>query len=188
MDSKAQSQGNQSFEKRTRQGASQKSSETDPFLVQELNQLLANEYLLFTRTLNFHWNVVGPRFHSIHVFLEEQYKELLEMTDEVAERIRYLGSHPVSTLKEMRSEGSLAEDPGHFPNTTNMLAELCDCHEAINGQIQEVLEKDSAFETDMGTEDLLIQLQRKHQKMIWMLRSHLVAETDGGAAQPSRHN
>lgn len=177
----------QSRGKQTRPAEGLKRPPMDQFLVQELNQLLANEYLLFTRTLNFHWNVVGPRFHSIHLFLEGQYKELLEMTDDVAERIRYLGSHPVSTLKEMREEGSLAEDPGSFPSTTNMLAELCDGHQEINGQIQEILDKDSVFKSDRGTEDLLIQLQRKHQKMIWMLKSHLATETEN-SHEPSRHN
>lgn len=151
--------------------------EQDP-LVQEMNELLANEYLLFTKTLNYHWNMVGPRFYSLHVFLEGQYKQLLEMTDEVAERIRFLEGRPVSTLKEMKMEGSLPEEPGHFPASRQMLAELYEAHRDIDRQIAEILQTEGAGRPDPVTEDVLIGLLRRHQKMMWMLGSHLESDED----------
>ena len=143
-------------------------------ITDKLNSLLANEYVVFTKTLNYHWNVVGARFYPIHVFLGDQYKELLSMMDELAERIRFLNGHPMGTVQEMEHAASVPEQPGHFPSITQMLSELCDGHERIDQQIQSILNE--GLSDDAVTEDLLIQLQGKHQTMIWMLRSHYVSE------------
>lgn len=159
-----------------------------PALVNEMNELLANEYLLFTQTLNFHWNLVGSRFYSVHVFLEKQYRDLLDMMDDLAERIRYLNGRPLGTLKEMKSQATLSEDPGYIPGISTMLSELTESHEAINEQIQKVLDEEKAFETDKVTEDFLIGLQAKHQKMIWMLRSHLIEGDHSMGERPAHQN
>lgn len=144
-------------------------------LIDDLNDILSNEYLLFTKTLNYHWNLVGARFYSIHIFLEEQYKKLLKMMDGLAERIRYLEGHPYGTLRELNSHSSIEEDPGVYSDITGMLARLMDAHNEINHQIQELLQSEGKLYGDRATEDLLIKLQQKHQVMIWMLRSHLEA-------------
>ena len=78
-------------------------------VVQILNQLLADEYLLYTKTRNFHWNVTGPDFSQLHKFFESQYEELDEIIDEVAERTRSLGEKPVATLKEFLQQARLKQ-------------------------------------------------------------------------------
>lgn len=144
-------------------------------LVEDLNDILSNEYLIFTKTLNYHWNLVGARFYSIHLFLEDQYKKLLKMMDSLAERIRYLEGHPYGTLRELSTHSSITEDPGIYSDITGMIANLTQAHTEINNQIQELLQTDGKLYGDRATEDLLIKLQQKHQVMIWMLRSHLDA-------------
>lgn len=76
-----------------------------------LNVLLSDEYVLYTKTRNYHWNVVGTQFHSLHKFFEEQYNQLDEMIDEVAERARSLGGRSLGTLEEFLKHSRLKEEP-----------------------------------------------------------------------------
>ncbi len=140
-------------------------------VIESLNHILANEFTLFTKTLNYHWNVTGPRFHSLHEFFEEQYKELLTIMDDVAERVRILGESPVSTLREMRSDNTIIETPGKFMSADKMINDLLAGHVEIQRQIQNAVE---LKEIDVGTEDFLIGLLQTHQKFSWMLKSHLM--------------
>lgn len=140
-------------------------------VVDTLNHILANEFTLFTKTLNYHWNVTGPRFHFLHEFFESQYKELLSVMDETAERIRVLGEAPVSTLREMRSDNTIIETPGKFMSADKMINDLLAGHMEIQRQINNALELKGI---DVGTEDLLINLLRAHEKSSWMLKSHLM--------------
>lgn len=156
-------------------GAQKQRKKATPHLVEDLNEILSNEYLLFTKTLNYHWNLVGARFYSIHIFLEEQYRKLLKMMDSLAERIRYLEGHPYGTVREFNSHSSIGEDPGVYYDITGMLANLMESHNEVDRQIQELLQSEGKLYGDRATEDLLIKLQRKHQMMVWMLRSHLEA-------------
>tara|TARA_B100000749_G_scaffold280771_1_gene278675 strand:- start:175634 stop:176170 length:537 start_codon:yes stop_codon:yes gene_type:complete len=137
-----------------------------------LNDLLANEFSLFTKTLNYHWNVKGPRFHSIHEFLDEQYHDLLKVVDAVAERVREIGGQPMGTLAELEKHSSHSERPKKVPDATTMLQDLTSDHESICMQIQSQL-KELDGESDPGTEDFLGSLIKKHEEMCWMLRSHL---------------
>src|SRR5690606_28829488 len=82
-------------------------SVADRETVEHMNSLLANEFSLFTKTLNYHWNVTGPHFLAIHKFLDDHYHSLLEVMDETAERIRALGGFPIGTIKEFHREMSL---------------------------------------------------------------------------------
>ncbi len=148
----------------------QPSSELD--LVVCLNSVLANEYSLFTKTLNFHWNITGPRFHSLHVFLEGQYQALLGIMDQVAEQIRILGEHPVSTIKGMLLFMDIKDGRDKTPDAENMLKILMNDHQAIKKQIEEIVSDGHKFQLDAGSEDLLVSVLRQHQKMEWMLRSH----------------
>lgn len=141
--------------------------------VRILNNLLANEYTLFTKTLNFHWNVTGPRFHSLHAFLEKQYRDLLEVMDDVAERVRILDDYPLSTVKEMKSITSIREKPDKHPSAEVMINELLRDHLLIQEQIKEALAEEGVFDNDQGTEDFLIGLLQKHEKTSWMLKAHL---------------
>ncbi|MGI0019205.1 MAG: Dps family protein [Nitrososphaera sp.] len=139
-------------------------------VIRILSNLLADEYVLYTKTRNYHWNVYGPHFHDLHVFFEEQYKELEESIDEVAERITTLGGKAIATLKEFTQYARLEESPKDYPNAAKMIENLCKDHE----ETIKVLRKDAdACEEkyeDMGTNDFLIGLMQKHEKMAWMLR------------------
>src|SRR5947199_4528758 len=86
-----------------------------------LNALLADEYMLYTKTRNYHWNVVGPQFNDLHKFFEGQYGELNEVIDDVAERARTLGGAAMATLTEFRDSARLKEHPGQYPAAEEML-------------------------------------------------------------------
>lgn len=141
-------------------------------IVKDLNSVLANEFGIFTKTLNYHWNVTGPRFHSLHQFLETHYKDLLVIMDEVAERARIIHGRPLSTAQELREAMRVEEHPGSFPSANEMLADLMKDHSNQQMVIKKILAKED-FGDDPGTEDFLVGLLQKHEKMTWMLRSHL---------------
>lgn len=145
-------------------------------IVTGMNNLLADEYGLFTKTLNYHWNITGPRFHSLHTFLEGQYRELLEVMDDVAERIRFLGERPLGTVKAIESHMQLpeAKDNGDHLSDIGMLQDLLESNNSIHGRIKELLQTHDLGTYDPGTEDFLVGVLRQHEKMAWMLRSHLL--------------
>ena len=138
-----------------------------------LNTLLANEFTLFTKTLNYHWNVTGPRFHSLHTFLESQYNELLTTMDEIAERVRVLGETPTSTVKEMSNLSNMNEKSGEGMSSNDMLKDLHEAHSQIQTDIKEFVRNDEFFAKDPGTEDFLVGLLQKHEMNSWMIKSHL---------------
>lgn len=139
-----------------------------------LNTLLANEYSLFTKTLNYHWNITGPRFHSLHRFLEGHYRELLEIMDGVAERVRVLDERPIGTIKQMYNETEVKDSVGETLLAEDMLKNLLRDHELIKGQIKEVVSDDDLFKQDPGSQDFMIGILQKHEMMAWMLKSHIV--------------
>jgi starvation-inducible DNA-binding protein len=126
-------------------------------VVKILNAMLSDEYLLYTKTRNYHWNVTGPQFHDLHKFFEEQYTELNEIVDEVAERARTLA--------------------GWYPKSSEMIANLLADHEAIIRQLRSDLETCADKYHDIGTSDFLTGLMEQHEKMAWMLRAFLEDES-----------
>ncbi len=142
-------------------------------VVDILNTLLADEYVLYTKTRNYHWNVVGMQFNDLHKFFEDQYDELEEVIDEVAERARTMGGHVLGTLAEFLQHTRLQEQPGHYPDAQTMLANLLSDHETIIRNVR--VDQEACMEQygDVGTNDFLIGLMEKHEKMAWMLRSFL---------------
>lgn len=138
-----------------------------------LNNLLANEYGLFTKTLNYHWNITGPRFNSLHNFLEGQYKELLSIMDDVAERVRILGETPLSTVKSINQEMDLKEVNGKDLSSSEMINDLFESNMKIQSFIKDTISNESLFKTDPGTEDFLVSLLQKHEMNSWKLKSHL---------------
>src|SRR4051812_31153154 len=96
-----------------------------------LNTLLCDEYVLYTKTRNAHWNVEGPAFHALHLFFENQYGELDELIDEIAERTRSLGHYALGSLKEFVKVARLDEPIMEFNNAKKMLQALLDDHELI---------------------------------------------------------
>jgi starvation-inducible DNA-binding protein len=143
-------------------------------IVFSLNSVLANEFSLFTKTLNYHWNITGPRFHSLHTFLGEQYNQLLAMMDEVAERVRVLDERPIHTIKGMYSSMEIKDGEVITPSTEMMIENLLMDHLTIQSQLKEIIMENKKFMDDPGSEDLLISILRKHEIMSWMLRSHLI--------------
>src|SRR3989442_13225601 len=104
-------------------------------VVKLLNALLADEYVLYTKTRNYHWNVVGPQFNDLHKFFAEQYAELNDIVDDVAERARTLSGHAVATLVEFQDAARLKEHPGQYPAAEERLENLGPDHEAIVRQL-----------------------------------------------------
>jgi len=143
-------------------------------VVHGLNAVLANEYSLFTKTLNYHWNITGPRFHSLHRFLEGHYRELLEIMDGVAERVRILDERPLGTIKQMYNETDVKDSTERTLLAEEMLKNLLRDHELIKAQIKELAGDEVLFKHDPGSQDFLIGLLQKHEMMAWMLKSHLV--------------
>lgn len=143
-------------------------------LAQMLGLILADMYVLYTKTQNFHWNVVDSRFYSLHLFFEKQYEALAEAVDEVAERIRMLGQKTPATLKQFLEMSSLKESKEDFSGD-EMIADLLNDHEALARLLRDRIQYATKL-GDEGTADLLIQQLRFHEKTAWMLRSHLMSE------------
>jgi len=142
-------------------------------VVEILGALLADEYVLYTKTRNYHWNVVGPQFNDLHKFFEAQYEALNDVVDEVAERARTLGGKALGTLAEFQEKARLKEHPGQYPGARQMLAGLLADHEAIIRNLRVDLETAAEKYHDAGTNDFLTGLMEKHEKMAWMLRAFL---------------
>jgi starvation-inducible DNA-binding protein len=138
-----------------------------------LNTLLADEFLLYTKTRNYHWNVVGPQFNDLHKFFEEQYNALNDIVDTVAERARALGGNALGTMGEFLQQTRLKEQPGDYPTASAMLANLLIDHEATIRQLRVDLETCGDMYHDLGTNDFLTDLMERHEKMAWMLRAFL---------------
>jgi len=136
-----------------------------------LNMLLADEYLLYTKTRNYHWNVVGPQFNDLHKFFESQYEALDDIVDDVAERARALGGHAQGTLAEFIKLARLTERPGSYPDAKAMLAQLLADHETVIRHLREDAEIVMDKHHDAGTNDFLIGLMEQHEKLAWMLRA-----------------
>ncbi len=142
-------------------------------VVEILNTLLADEYVLYTKTRNFHWNVTGPHFNDLHKFFEAQYTELNVVVDDVAERARELGGIAAGSLAEFAHLARLAEQPGKALAARAMLAALLADHEAIIQHLRTDLETCASKHGDAGTTDFLTGLMEQHEKMAWMLRAYL---------------
>ena len=138
-----------------------------------LNALLANEYLLYTKTRNYHWNITGPQFNDLHKFFEAQYTELNIIVDDVAERTRALGAASHGSMAEFLAHTTLKEAPGKAIGAKISLTNLLLDHEAIIRDLRRDLDLCSNQYGDMGTSDFLTGLMEQHEKMAWMLRSFL---------------
>lgn len=138
-----------------------------------LNMLLADEYVIYTKTRNYHWNVTGRNFMEMHKFFEAQYKELDEVVDEVAERIRTLGHLAEGSLQEMLTLTRLQENTDEEISASLMIEHLLHDHETIVRLIRQDLETCADLNKDLGTSDFLTGLMQRHEKMAWMLRCYL---------------
>ena len=139
----------------------------------ELSKVLADEFILYTKTRNAHWNVTGPDFHTAHEFFEEQYEALDDVVDEVAERIRALGHYAPATLKEYLKLTSLSEQTREKNTSQGFSKQLLSDHESLIIQLRGYIKTFAEEFDDAGTSDFITSLMEKHEKMAWMLRSHL---------------
>jgi starvation-inducible DNA-binding protein len=140
-------------------------------VVEILDTLLADEYLLYTKTRNYHWNVKGPQFNDLHKFFEAQYDALDTIVDDVAERARALGGNALGTLTEFVQRARLKEQPGKYPDARGMLAALTADHESLVRHLRTDAEVVASTHGDAGTNDFLVGLMEQHEKMAWMLRA-----------------
>lgn len=136
-----------------------------------LGKLLADTYSLYLKTHNFHWNVTGPMFQTLHLMFETQYNELALAVDLIAERIRALGHPAPGSYAEFAKLGSIKDTPG-VPKATDMIQLLVEGQEAVVRTARSLF---PAVEKahDEATADLLTQRIQLHEKTAWMLRSLL---------------
>ncbi|WP_305037834.1 Dps family protein [Halomicronema sp. CCY15110] len=136
-----------------------------------LANLLADTYTLYLKTHNFHWNVTGPMFQTLHLMFEQQYNELALAVDLIAERIRALGVAAPGTYKAFAKLSSIKEEEG-VPSAEEMIAKLVEGQEAVVRTARSIFPVvDQA--NDEPTADLLTQRMQVHEKTAWMLRSLL---------------
>ena len=134
-----------------------------------LSVLLADTYTLYLKTHNYHWNVTGPMFQTLHTLFETQYNELALAVDEIAERIRALGEFAPGSYKEYAKLTSIKEADG-IPSAEEMIKDLVKGQEAIAKTARSIVPvADDA--SDEVTLDLLTQRMTVHEKNAWMLRS-----------------
>jgi starvation-inducible DNA-binding protein len=138
-------------------------------IAQGLSRLLADSYTLYLKTHNYHWNVKGPLFNTLHQMFEEQYTELAEAVDEIAERIRALGKPAPGSYRAYAALTSIDEEDGE-PSAEEMILRLLQGQETVARTARSVIGAAEAA-NDEPTADLLTQRMQVHEKNAWMLRS-----------------
>ena len=147
------------------------SSQAEKKVITELSALLASSYVLYLKTQNYHWNVTGPMFTTLHTLFETQYTELAAANDEIAERIRALGAFAPGSFAEFSRLSVIKEASGR-PKATKMIEDLAAGDEALSAAARRTIEAaDKAG--DEATADLGTRRVDAHDKHAWMLRSHL---------------
>lgn len=139
-----------------------------------LAQVLADTYTLYLQTHNFHWNVTGPMFETLHLLFEKQYNELWLAADIIAERIRSIGFPAPGTYAEFTKLATIKEQAG-VPDAKNMLRILLEGHESLCRSTRNLFPIAEAAR-DASTADLLTERMEAHEKTSWMLRSLLEVE------------
>ncbi|HEY0262269.1 MAG TPA: DNA starvation/stationary phase protection protein [Chitinophagales bacterium] len=137
-----------------------------------LKIVLADEFVLYTKTRNYHWNVESASFMELHKLFEGQYEALDEIVDSVAERIRTLGHYSLGTLKEFLATTRLTEK-GDATTAKKMIANLLADHEDIATFLRKAIDETGNKYGDAGTSDFLTGLLKEHEKTAWFLRSYL---------------
>ena len=135
--------------------------------INTLHQVQADTYLLAVKTQNFHWNYTGKWFPGYHALFEEQYDELSEAVDEVAERARQLGSPALGSMKEFLEHATL-EESSMKANPEEMVAMLAKDHRSISTTLKGFVKSEAL---DPATEDMFIARMQAHDKAAWMLEA-----------------
>lgn len=140
----------------------------DP-VISGLETILADTYALYLKTQNYHWNVTGPTFYSLHLFFEEQYQALAEAVDLLAERLRALGSKAPGSFQAFYQLTRIPE--AQAKTSEDMIRDLTEGHTLVIESLSEGLQH-AKKQADDATQDLLIERLRYHQKIVWMLKAH----------------
>ena len=140
-------------------------------IAEGLSRVLADSYTLYLKTHNFHWNVTGPMFNTLHLMFEGQYQELALAVDLLPERIRALGLPAPATFSEFERLSSIKEEPG-VPGAQDMIKKLVQGHESVVRTARGMWAAADKAQ-DQPTLDLLTQRIQVHEKTAWMLRSLL---------------
>ena len=138
-------------------------------VVELLNNTLANEFVLKAKTRSVFWNISGSGFHDMQIILKEQIYRLNKVTNDIAERVRMLGGVVIGSFQEFLEYTRLEEKPNFAMNSISLLAD----HEASIRFIREDARKCSEEYEDEGTFELLVNIMRIHEKIAWVLRSHV---------------
>jgi len=139
-----------------------------------LSQVLADEFVLYAKTLNTHWNVEGPDFHPVHLYLETLYIQQQKIVDTVAEKIRTLGHYAPATLTDYLERTQLSDKAPAKNDSQSIFAALLKDHESIIVSLREKIDTTSEDLKADGISDYLTGLTEQHEKTAWMLRAHLV--------------
>jgi starvation-inducible DNA-binding protein len=153
-------------------------------VVEILNKTLANEVVLTLKTHSAHWNASGASFFELHTLFDIQYKQLNDISDEIAERARMLGGVAIGSLQEFINFSRLEEQPGDIPVLIDLLAD----HEAAIRFLRIDARKCTHEYEDEGTFDLLVSVMRRHEKMAWMLRAYIENRSIRGESQKRINN
>ncbi|MFC5461828.1 Dps family protein [Massilia niabensis] len=155
------------------------STEDRAKIVESLSTVLADAYMLYLKTHNFHWNVTGPMFSTLHVMFEEQYTEQWNALDDIAERIRALGHFAPATYKRYAELSSISEEPDVL-SAKEMIRQLVDGNETLIRTLRAGVKIADELD-DYPTADMLTTRMEVHEKNAWMLRSFL--EQGAGSTQ-----
>jgi len=147
------------------------SKENTDKVAERLFTLLADEYILYTKTLRAHWNLEGSDFHSKHLFFEESYNKIKEIVDRVAERLRQIGHYAPATLNRFLELTHLSDEYEGENSSDGYMKALLSDHSGIIIYLRVVIPMIEEKCEDIGTADFLTDLLQEHEKMAWMLRA-----------------
>lgn len=138
-----------------------------------LNALLADEFVLYVKTLNYHWNIRGMQFHSLHPFLEKIYQDQFSVVDDLAERVRTVGGTALGSMEDFVKFAHVREQQGFPPDPRAMFDNLVQDYDSILMSLRSAIDKMEEPFNDPGTCNLLESLLERQEKTAWMLRTHL---------------
>lgn len=142
-------------------------------IADQLSKILADEFVLYSKTLNAHWNIEGPDFHAVHLYLETLYNQQQGIVDTVAEKIRAVGHNVPAQLTKYLELTHLSEKDLEKNDSQTLFAELLEDHESIIIFLRENIKTMADKLMAEGISDYITGLMEYHEKTAWMLRSHL---------------
>ena len=138
-----------------------------------LATVLSDEMTLYVKTRKAHWNVTGESFMELHKLFQDQYQQLEESIDEIAERIGKLGHKTIGTMNEFSKLTCIKEHPGKYESSKEILKELLKDHETVIVELRKNIDDCAEKNNDAGTADFLTGLMEQHETIAWILRRYL---------------